>query len=118
MKFNNKTQTLWDHLKKPESNIFNMLIKIPARPSVLFAVESETKYEGYISIQSDRVKNIKKLENIKIPPTFNFLGVPNLSSESLEKLIIIKPETLGQAIRIDGVRKSDVSVLSLYLYKK
>jgi len=118
VKFNNKTQTLWDHLKKPESNIFNMSIKIPARPSVLFAVESETKYEGYISIQSDRVKNIKKLENIKIPRTFNFLGVPNLSSESLEKLMIVKPETLGQAIRIDGVRQSDVSMLSLYLYKK
>jgi tRNA uridine 5-carboxymethylaminomethyl modification enzyme len=115
---NNKTESLWNHLKKTESNIFNLSIKTTAPRSVLFAVESETKYEGYISIQSNRVKNIKKLENIKIPPSFNFSRVPNLSSESLEKLIKIKPETLGQAIRIDGVRQSDVSMLSLYLYKK
>ena len=91
---------------------------VAARRSVLFALESETKYEGYISIQSKRVENVKKLENLKIPLSFDFSKIPNLSSESIEKLMKIKPESLAQALRIDGVRQSDISILSFYLYKK
>ena len=91
---------------------------VKARRSVLFTLESETKYEGYISIQSKRVESIKKLEGVKIPSNFDFSKIPNLSSESMEKLVKIKPESLAQALRIDGVRQSDISMLSFYLYKK
>ncbi|SVD54866.1 uncharacterized protein METZ01_LOCUS407720, partial [marine metagenome] len=118
IKTNKKTETLWAHLKRTENNIFKIPEMPAVRRSVLFALESETKYEGYISIQSKRIENIKKLENIKIPSTFDFSKIPNLSSESIEKLVKIKPESLAQALRIDGVRQSDISMLSFYLYKK
>lgn len=118
IKTNKNTETLWTYLKKTESNIFKIPTMVPARRSVLFALESETKYEGYISIQSKRVESVKKLENLKIPLSFDFSKIPNLSSESIEKLMKIKPESLAQALRIDGVRQSDISMLSFYLYKK
>ena len=87
-------------------------------PRVLFSIESEAKYEGYINIQSQRNKKIKKLENMLIPKDLNFSTIKNLSLESIEKLNLVQPETLGQASRIGGVRQSDVATLSFYLYKK
>ena len=85
---------------------------------VLFAVESESMYEGYIKIQSKKIQSIKKLEKLRIDPSFDYTKVKNMSSESTEKLCAIKPETLAQAARIDGVRQSDISILSFYLYKR
>ena len=75
-------------------------------------------YEGYIGIQSKKIAKIKKLEDLKIDPGFDFSKVKNMSSESIEKLCVIKPESLAQASRIDGVRQSDISILSFYLYKR
>ena len=85
---------------------------------VVFAAESESMYEGYIGIQSKKVAAIKKLEKLKISPNFDYTKIKNMSSESIEKLKTIKPESLAQASRIDGVRQSDISILSFYLYKK
>ena len=42
----------------------------------------------------------------------------NLSSESIEKLSLVRPQTLAQAMRIDGVRQSDIASLTFYLYKR
>ena len=75
-------------------------------------------YEGYIGIQSKKIASIKKLEGLKIDPSFDYSKVKNMSSESIEKLCSIKPESLAQAARIDGVRQSDISILSFYLYKR
>lgn len=58
------------------------------------------------------------MESLLIPDDFNYRGVSNLSSESVEKLIKIKPENLAQASIIDGVRQSDIATLSFYLYKR
>ena len=85
---------------------------------VVFAAESESMYEGYVGIQSKKIAAIKKLEKLKISPNFDYTKVKNMSSESIEKLKTIKPESLAQASRIDGVRQSDISILSFYLYKK
>ena len=55
------------------------------------------------------------MELFNIPSKLNYNKITNLSNESREKLQIVKPETLGQAGRIDGVRQSDLAVLSIYL---
>jgi len=54
---------------------------------------------------------------VKINPHFNYNSVIGLSSESKEKLCSIKPETLGQAMRISGVTPADISVLSIFIAK-
>ena len=116
---NKKTVSLWDHLKKTDVSINAALHPKLNKTSkaVLFSLETESKYEGYINIQSNRIIKIKGLESLTIPFDFDFSSVRNLSSESIEKLSSIRPENLGQASRIDGVRQSDVASLSFYLYK-
>jgi len=54
---------------------------------------------------------------VEINPHFNYHSVIGLSSESKEKLCSIKPETLGQAMRISGVSPADISVLSIFIAK-
>tara|TARA_Y100000590_G_scaffold433561_1_gene550765 strand:- start:436 stop:1527 length:1092 start_codon:yes stop_codon:yes gene_type:complete len=81
--------------------------------------EAETliKYEGYIKRQTDQIKKVKSLNMKRIPSSFRYEEVVGLSSEAKHKLINIKPETLGQATRISGVTPSDISVLSVFLFK-
>ena len=117
----NKKTSKWDLIKRPDKNlnpINNKEFSKKFSKKVLFAIESESMYEGYIGIQSKKIAAIKKLENLKIDPSFDYTRVKNMSSESIEKLCTIKPENLAQAARIDGVRQSDISTLSFYLYKK
>jgi tRNA uridine 5-carboxymethylaminomethyl modification enzyme len=55
------------------------------------------------------------MEDVVIPRLFDYSLLPNLSSESKEKLGRIRPETLGQASRVAGVRPADIGVLALFL---
>ena len=120
-KISNKKTSKWNLIKRPDKNlnpINSLEFSKNFSKTVLFAVESESMYEGYIGIQSKKIASIKKLENLKINPSFDYTKVKNMSSESIEKLCAIKPENLAQASRIDGVRQSDISILSFYLYKR
>ncbi len=69
------------------------------------------KYEGYIKRQKEQIENQSKIENVKIPDSINYEEIKQISTESKEKLIKIKPKTIGQALRIGGVKPADVSVL-------
>ena len=60
---------------------------------------------------------MKRLENHAINPEFDYLDLVSLSKEAREKLIRIKPRTLGQAARISGVSPSDISVLMVHMAK-
>ena len=82
---------------------------------MVFSVETAIKYAGYEQRELERIEKIKKLDGLKIPKQTNYDTIVNLSSESKEKLSLVRPETLGQASRIAGVRPSDVAVLSIYL---
>jgi len=84
-------------------------------PDSIFTAETDIKYEGYVKIENSRVKNLKKMEAVTIPSLFDYSSLPNLSSESKERLERVRPETLGQASRIAGVRPSDIGVLALFL---
>jgi len=80
--------------------------------------ELDVKYEGYISRQEKQVKRFKRMEKVKIPPSFDYDRVDGISSESREKLKRIRPLSLGQASRISGVRTSDIAVLMVLLGRK
>ena len=84
-------------------------------PAVQEQVEIQIKYEGYIHRQSHEVDNFKRLESRRIPCDFDYAGVKGFSREVLEKLQKVRPHSLGQASRIEGVTPAAVSLLQVAL---
>lgn len=82
---------------------------------MLNQVDIFTKYSGYIDKEKNNADKLNRLENIKIPKTFDYNKVKNISIEARQKLIKIQPETISQASRISGVSPSDISVLLVYM---
>ncbi len=80
-------------------------------------VETEIKYEGYITRQQAQVNEMLRLENKLIPTDIDYDNVYGLRLEAIEKLNKIRPTNIGQASRISGVSPADVSVLLIYLAK-
>jgi tRNA uridine 5-carboxymethylaminomethyl modification enzyme len=80
---------------------------------VAYQVEIESKYEGYIDRQQKEVQRFKSLEKIKIPDNFDFASVYGLSNELKEKLSRVRPASLGQAARIDGMTPSAISAIMI-----
>jgi len=77
--------------------------------------EINVKYESYLDKEMEMVQKLKKLDDKLINPDFNYLSLVSISKEAREKLMKIKPRTLGQASRISGVSPADVSVLMVHL---
>ena len=81
----------------------------------LYDVESEVKYEGYIKRSLTEIRSIKKSNEVPLANDLDYSLLQGLSSEAIEKLSKIRPENMGQAMRISGVKASDVSVLMVNL---
>ena len=82
---------------------------------VIDQINISIKYKGYIDRQKEQVNQFKKLENRRIPEDIDYNDVTNLRKEARQKLMLIKPENIGQASRISGVSPADVTVLLIYL---
>ena len=76
-------------------------------------VEIEIKYEGYIKRQLSEIEKFKNMERMKIPEDFDFFAVHGLSNELKEKLSSIRPSSLGQTSRIDGITPAALSALMI-----
>jgi len=76
-------------------------------------VEIQIKYKGYIDRQMEQVERARKLEGTRIPDAFDYAGMSGLTAEVREKLMRFRPDTLGQASRIQGVTPAAISVLSI-----
>ncbi len=77
----------------------------------------EAKYDGYLQREAVEINRLKKLEDTQIPENFDYSTVRGLCNESRQKLEKIRPVTLGQAGRIDGVTPADVALLQVVLKK-
>ncbi|MEO8403146.1 MAG: tRNA uridine-5-carboxymethylaminomethyl(34) synthesis enzyme MnmG [Chitinophagaceae bacterium] len=75
----------------------------------------QVKYDVYIEKEKELVLRMSQLENLEIPESFDFRKIQALGNEAREKLIRIKPRTLGQASRISGINPSDVQILMVYM---
>ena len=82
---------------------------------ILYDIESDIKYEGYIKRHLKEIDKLKKHDETKIPRGFSYKNLGGLSKEAIEKLTLIKPETVGQASRISGIKPSDSTILVLNL---
>jgi tRNA uridine 5-carboxymethylaminomethyl modification enzyme len=87
----------------------------PVTDKVAQQVEIEIKYEGYIKRQTAEIQKFRNLELIRLPENFDYAAVHGLSNELKEKLSTIKPTSLGQAARIEGMTPAAISVLMVAL---
>jgi tRNA uridine 5-carboxymethylaminomethyl modification enzyme len=87
--------------------------RLPAE--VVEQVQVEARYAGYIARQQVEVERMARLENRRIPETFDFQAVPGLRNEAREQLVYYRPLTVGQASRLSGVTPADVAILLVYL---
>ncbi len=78
-------------------------------------VEMEIKYEGYIKRAEEKIAKIEKMELFSIPSDFDYSSINGIKREALDKLMKIRPATVGQASRISGVDPSHISVLIYHL---
>ncbi len=110
-------------LSRPGVHIKDLARVIPAvgqfmssyRRSYLDSAEINLKYEGYLSKEKDQVAKMNRLETLVIRDSFDYGKIQALSAEAREKLIEMRPHTLGQASRISGVSPSDISVLLVHM---
>lgn len=86
-------------------------------PNDLFQLETDIKYEGYISKQRQEAKRLNKLEETLIPDTFTYEHLDGLRIEARQRLAKVKPLTVGQAKRVSGVNPNDIIILMTYLRK-
>jgi tRNA uridine 5-carboxymethylaminomethyl modification enzyme len=114
-----------DLAKRPQVDIEDLLrhtgtweavvTDAPGMVSAPRLVEIDLKYEGYLDRQRQMVEKMEEKERWPIPDDFDYRELDNVSKEAREKLAKIRPDNLGQASRVSGVRASDVSVLMVLL---
>ena len=88
---------------------------IPA--DVYEQVETEVKYKGYIDRQALLIEKFKRLEDARIPEGMAFGAIPGLTAEVREKLLRVRPASLGQASRISGMTPAALSILMIFIKK-
>jgi tRNA uridine 5-carboxymethylaminomethyl modification enzyme len=81
----------------------------------LRAVETEIKYAGYLDQQRRSIERLKRAESQSIPAWFDYQNVSGLSREMQEKLMRVRPQTVGQASRIPGVTPAALSLIHVYI---
>jgi len=110
----------YEHLLKRPDITYNELARLDSSlaavaPEVKEQVEIQVKYKGYIDRQNEQVKRMARMESVRIPIGFDYLGITGITAEVREKLSRFQPDTLGQASRIPGVTPAAIAVLTIAL---
>ena len=115
--------TAKEFLRRPEVSYQDVVAFIgPAAEDlddkIIELIETEIKYEGYISKAMDQVAKMKRMEEKCIPANIDWDDIDSIATEARQKFKLINPETIGQASRISGVNPADISILMVYLEGK
>src|SRR5881394_1137700 len=106
-------------LKRPDFNIHDIPedIKNVAPLEIWELVETDLKYEGYVSRQTEQNRMVAKRNALRIPDGLDYLRIAGLRSETRQKLAAVRPVSLGQAARISGITPTDIAIISIWLTK-
>lgn len=111
--------SIFELMKRPEFNYKNLgpidVDRPDIRKDIFQQCEVQIKYSGYIQKQLRQIDKFKSLENKKLDADINYNGIEGLRLEARQKLMEIKPSSIGQASRISGVSPADINVLLIYL---
>lgn len=106
-------------LKRPQIDYRDLIMFDENAPElehdIIDKLEINIKYEGYIKTQTEKIEQMKRLEEKKLPTDIDYKTISGLRIEAQEKLNKYKPLNIGQAGRISGVNPADVSVLLIWL---
>jgi tRNA uridine 5-carboxymethylaminomethyl modification enzyme len=112
-----KAVTLVELLRRPEVGYAALRQSFGGDEDARIAerVEIRVKYEGYVARQSLEAERLHALEAMALPPTLDYETMSGLSREVKEKLVRVRPRSIGQASRIAGVTPAAVSILMVHL---
>jgi tRNA uridine 5-carboxymethylaminomethyl modification enzyme len=117
-----REHSLFDLLRRPETTyqgLARWLGGAPAEdPAVAEQVEIAAKYAGYIDRQKIEVERAAAQEHVAIPRDMDYESVRGLSREAQQKLAQQRPETVGQAARIQGITPAAISLLLVHLKRR
>ncbi|MCD8491540.1 MAG: hypothetical protein LRY51_06385 [Geovibrio sp.] len=106
-------------LKRPEFDYSTIekLCGSTVNERVREQIEINAKYEGYIQRQETEIEKFRKTESVKIPEGIDYSSIIGLRREYIDKLNTIRPATLGQAARIQGMTPAAVALLHVHISK-
>ncbi|MHC4743433.1 MAG: tRNA uridine-5-carboxymethylaminomethyl(34) synthesis enzyme MnmG, partial [Planctomycetota bacterium] len=115
--------SLWEQLRRPRNTLLEKLphdpeiAKMGIGDDVLEAAAIDAKYEGYLAKQQRLSIGMQSLDSKRIPQELDYNSISHLRAEAKEKLSTFRPETLGQASRINGITPADITVIQIHLRK-
>lgn len=115
--------SLWEQLRKPRNTLIEKLSHDPQIKKMAIGVDVldtaaiDAKYEGYLARQQRLALGMQSLDSKRIPQELDYDIISHLRAEAKEKLSIFRPDTLGQASRINGVTPADITVIQIHLRK-
>ena len=107
--------SFWNIFNFAENELLNKTDNPRILKGALYQLENDFRYDGYIAKHNRLLRSQEHLDNLEMPASLDYLSLIALSYEAREKLHRIRPATLGQAGRIDGVRAGDLAVLMVFL---
>ena len=105
--------------KRPDFSLRNLPDDIAAiAPAEIWElVETDFKYEGYATRQSEQNRQVARRQEQRIPDGLDYGAITGLRSETRQKLAAVRPSSLGQASRISGITPTDIAIISIWLTK-
>lgn len=107
-------QSIYKIISRPEIDIDEFIKNFKYKDSLIIQI----RLEGYIKKQNIAAEKMIRLEFLKIPKNIDYEKVQNMASEAKQKLMKIRPETLGQAYRISGINPADIEMLLFHINTK
>ncbi len=118
-------RSLADLLRQPGADLRELLRACPDgralaalladHPAAVASAVTDARYSGYLARQAAALRQMQQLDQRTIPPQLDYGAITHLRYEARERLIAVRPRTLGQALRVSGVTPADVTVLAIHL---
>jgi len=111
----NNGASLFELLRRPQVRLSDLLPTDDLPASVRTEVEIVGKYAGYLAQQDREIGRLRRLEGQEVPLDLDYAELANLSIEGRDLLSRVRPESFGQACRVPGVSRADLSMLAIHL---
>ena len=111
----NNGASLFELLRRPHVRLSDLLSTENLPRDVADEVEIEGKYDGYLAQHAREIARLRRLEDQQVPSDIDYACLTNLSFEGRDLLSRVRPESFGQACRVPGVSRADLSMLAIHL---